>query len=377
VASQRIACGETNMSMNTFVESQLIPGLVRDGCKLHIPCDFFDEYSWAEQKYKAGDYTALVSRYDCIPIDLKYSLDDLVAAGYRKNLFLSNFFEASLLLLSSGIFPSLKSLVEPSKEVYAGYCSVDECVRASEFVSTRNADDIVVLVLNSGTLIGSMTLYPFSNKSDMPSLSYLNLSTAEKLLPNVPALEVGRLAKSPLIDDQNTRSSAGLLQTVWIAAAFIVARDFVINNGLLEHPASYVCGDTYGSLIAGLRHFFPIEIVPSTIRTDILDKNSDARDVAIYFLQRQILGSFESSDDFMKSISEIRHYNPKIAYRIIELMEMGLKKMGISSLQNFDAKKFKIDFFYFLYGDEQTKKGLNRLEKVIRKLTSNSIASVH
>jgi len=139
----------------------------------------------------------------------------------------------------------------------------------------------------------------------------------------------------------------------------------------LDHPESFVCGDTYGSLIASLKHFFPIETVPSSLRNDILDENGVARDVAIYFLQRQVLGSFESADDFIEAINFISNCNPKIAHRILALMEAGLKKMGITSLQNFDAKKFKIDFFYFPLHHEQTVKGLNRLEKVILKLAAH------
>jgi len=117
--------------------------------------------------------------------------------------------------------------------------------------------------------------------------------------------------------------------------------------------------------------------VPSSIRADILDEKSLVRDVAIYFLQRQVLGSFESADDFMEAINRISWLNPKVAHRILELMESGLRKMGIASLHNFDAKKFKIDFFSFPLHHEQTARGLMRLEKVIRKLTTSQSMSLH
>ena len=185
------------------------------------------------------------------------------------------------------------------------------------------------------------------------------------------------MAKAGIVDDQETNACAGLLQTVWIATAFLAARDFVTANGLLKHPKSYVCGDTYGSLLASLQHFFPIEILPSSIRTDILDENSDVRDVAIYFLQRQVLGSFGSADDVIEAIKEIASLNPKLSFRIIELLEAGLKKLGIPSLQNFDAKKFKIDFFYFPFQHARTTQGLQRLEKVVRKLAASPSMSLH
>jgi hypothetical protein len=363
--------------MNDFATSQIFPGRNGIGSYPFIPCDFSYEYNWAEQKFQAGEFTALITRYENIPFYLKKSLDQLVADGYRNSLFLSNLFEASLLLLSSGILPNLRSLVEPCKELYGEYCSTKELKRASDFVSLRKADDIVVLVMKSGEIVGSMALYFFSDKEEMPSLSYLSLGQFENRLSNVPALEVGRLVKATAMDGQDANSCAGLLKTVWIAAAFLMARDFVIENGLLEHPSSYVCGDTYGSLLSSLQHFFPIDIVPSFVRADILDEKNAARDVAIYFLQRQVLGSFKSADELIEAINEIESLNPKIAFRILELMEAGLKKLGISSLRNFDAQKFKINFFYFPFNHEQTTMGFNRLEKVILKLTKKRAISLH
>ena len=377
LASKSVTAEGDSMSTSMFVEGQPFSDYYPDEIGFNIPCDFNCEYSWAEQKYQAGELTALVATYGNIPPELKMSLSQLVAAGYCKRLFLPDFFEASLLLLSSGILPSLASLVEPSKDLYAEFCSTKERKRASEFVSCRKPGDIVVLVLKSGKLVGSMTLYPFNNKERMPSLSYLELGAGEDRLFDVPAIEVGRLAKAAESDDYAGKSGSGLLKTVWLAAAFLVARDFVNNNGLLNHPKSYVCGDTYGSLIASLQHFFPIETIPSSLRADILDEKGVARDVAIYFLQRQVLGSFESPGDFIGAINKISNRNPKIAYRILGLVEAGLEKMGIPSIQNFDAKKFKIDLFHFPMHHEKTQKGLNRLEKVTLKLANRQSMVVH
>jgi len=357
--------------MNDFAASQIDP--IKNGIGSHpfIPYDFSYEYSWAEHKYQAGDFTALVARYGNIPFDLKKDLDQLVAAGYCKSLFLSNLFEASLLILSSGIMPGLEPLVEPCKQLCGDYSSTKELQRASNFVSLRKADDIVVVVLKSGEIVGSLTLYPFSRREELPSLSYLSLGQFGNLLPDVPAVEVGRLVRSATNDGQNTDSCAGLLKAAWIAMAFLVSQDFLIENGFLDDPNSYICGDTHGSFLASLQHFFPIEIVPSFIRTDILDEKSCARDVAIYFLQRQVLGSFKSADEFIAAIDEIESLNPKLAIRILELVGIGLKELGILSLKNFDAKKFKVDFFYFSFWHEQARHGFGRLAKLVRRLLSD------
>jgi hypothetical protein len=371
LVSQSIAAGGDQSPMNDFAASQISTPINGTGSYPFIPYDIGYEYSWAEQKYQAGEFTALVARYGNIPFGLKKSLDQLLAAGYGKSLFLSNLFEASLLLLSSGIIPNLGPLAEPCKQLYGEYSSTIELQRASSFISLRKADDIVVLALKSGQILGSMTLYPFSKKEDMPSLSYLSLGKFEALLPDVPAVEAGRLVKSAADDDQNADSCDSLLKAVWIAVAFLVARDFLIKSGLLEDPKSYICGDTHGSLLASLQHFFPIEIVPSFVRADILDEKSEARDVAIYFLQRQVLGSFKSADDFIDAINEIESLNPKIAFRILELVTTGLKQLGIPSLKNFDAEKFKINFFYFTFQHERTRHGFDRLEKLVRRMLPN------
>lgn len=370
LASQRIPAMVNPRPMDNLVAGQPLVGLNRGNNYLHIPADFSREYSWAQEKYQAGEITAVVARYSHIPFDLRKKLDQMVATGYCKNLFLAPFYEASLLILASGIIPGLRFLAAKSEEVYAAYCATAECRRAKDFVSCRNSDDIVVLVLKSGSLMGTMTLYPFSKKENLPSLSYLRLGPVKNRLFDVPALEVGRLAKATGLNDPAEKSPADFLNTVWLSAAFLVARDFVVQNGLLTHRNSYVCGDTYGSLLASLQHFFPIVVDGSAIRTDILDEKNKARDVAIYFLQRQVLGFFESADDFMAALTEIGNSKPDVARRIVALMEAGLKKTGIKSLQKFDPKKFRVNFFYFPFQHPKTDAGLKRLEKILLKSTT-------
>jgi hypothetical protein len=369
-APAQIASRQIQSPMNDLIAGQPFADLVSIDPQLHLPCDSSRDYAWAEQKYRVSEITALVARYRNIPSGLQADLDRMIASGYGKNLFLAPFYEASLLILSSGVIPGFKALAERAGQLYDEYCSSSECQRASDFVVKRQADDIVILVLKAGTLVGSMTLYPFDKKKDLPSLSYLRLGPTHNRLLEVPALEVGRLAKAIPCGDVSANPDARRLNTIWIAAAFLVARDFVEKNGLLSNPSSFVCGDTHGSLIASLQHFFPLKIVASALRTDILDTRHRARDVAIYFLQREVLGSFRTSHDLSEALAQIADSDPDLAARIAALMAAGLKAAGIKSLQKFDPQKFRINFFYFPYHHADTRLGLQRLEKMLNKLTA-------
>ena len=81
LASQNLVTGMDPRPMNDFVESQLFPGYNRNENSFYIPCDFREEISWAEQKFQAGEYTALVAIYDNVPPDLKNSLDSSCISG--------------------------------------------------------------------------------------------------------------------------------------------------------------------------------------------------------------------------------------------------------------------------------------------------------
>jgi hypothetical protein len=153
------------------------------------------EFSWAEQVYQAGDTVALVAVYRNLPHHLQYDVDQLIMEEYRKKLFRVPLFEASLLLLSSGCLPGFRSLRGRLKKLYSD-SSIDlQQQKALDFISCRNPEDLVVLVMRSGRLIGTMTLFPFNRKQDIPSLSYLKMEPFFDQLPDVPAMEVGRLAK--------------------------------------------------------------------------------------------------------------------------------------------------------------------------------------
>lgn len=330
------------------------------------------EYSWAEQVYRAGDTVALVAVYKKLPHHLQLDVDQLVLEEYRKKLFRVPLFEASLLLLSSGCLPRFNALWQRSKRLYSDSSIDRQQQKALDFISCRNPEDIVVLVLRSGQLVATMTLFPFSRKQDIPSLSYLRMDPSFDQLPDAPAMEVGRLAKATTDENHDSGQGDTLINTMAMATAFIVAKNFAQENGLLSAADSYICGDTYGSLISSLRRFFPMKIIKSQINSDILEDKNDARRVAIYFIQRQVLGSFKSADELVSVIETIGNSRPDISHRIKQLLESDLKTNGVKTIEKFDPEKFKVQFFYFPYHHPKIDEGFERLEQMIQRLTARS-----
>ncbi len=335
------------------------------------------EFSWAEQVYHAGDTVALVAVYKNLPHHLQYNVDQLILEEYRKKLWRVPLFEASLLLLSSGCLPGLRSLHKRSKRLYSDSCIDLQQQKALDVVSCRNPEDIVVLVLRSGQLIGTMTLFPFSRKQDIPSLSYLRMGPSFDQLPDVPAVEVGRLAKATSNSHHDSCRGNDLINTMAMAAAFIVTKNFVLQNGLVPAADSYICGDTYGSLISSLRRFFPMRIVKSRINPDMLEDESKVHGTGIYFIQRQVLGSFKSADDLMTTIKTIENSHPDVAHRIKQLLASDLKTNGVKTIQKFDPAKFKVHFFYFPCYHPKTVEGFERLEQVTQRLTTGDRGRQH
>jgi hypothetical protein len=291
---------------------------------------------------------------------------------YRKKLFRVPLFEASLLLMSSGCLPEFSSLRGRLKKLYSD-SSIDlQQQKALDFISCRNPADIVVLVMRSGQLIGTMTLFPFSKKQDIPSLSYLRMEPSFNQLPDVPGLEVGRLAKATSSGNNDSCQGNDLMNTMTMAAAFIVAKNFALKKGLLPAADSYICGDTYGSLISSLKRFFPMNTTNSTINPDMLEDESKVHGTGMYFIQRQVLGSFRSAEDLMSAIESIENSQPDIAHRIKQLLESDLKTNGAKTIQKFDPEKFKLHFFYFPYHHPKTVEGFKRLDQVIQRLTTRN-----
>jgi hypothetical protein len=189
-------------------------------------------------------------------------------------------------------------------------------------------------------------------------------------LPDVPALEVGRLAKATSNGDHDSCQSNDLINTMAMAAAFIVAKKYALKNELLPAADSYICGDTYGSLISSLKRFFPLNTVNSTINPNMLEDESKVHATGMYFIQRHVLGSFRSADDLMSAIETIENSHPDIAHRIKQLLESDLKTNGIQTIQKFDPEKFRVKFFHFPYHHPKTVKGFERLDKMIQRLTA-------
>ena len=327
-----------------------------------------NEYSWAEQVFHAGDVVALVAVYKNLPYNLKSDVDQLISEEYRKKLFRVPLFEASLLLLSSDCLPNLQSLSECSKRLYSDSGIECQQQKALDFISTRNPEDIVVLVIRSGQLVATMTLFPFSRKQDIPSLSYLRMDPSFDKLPDVPGLEVGRLAKKTPKGSHDYSQSSDLINTMGMAAAFIVAKEFALKRGLLPAADSYICGDTYGSFISSLKRFFPLTTTNSTINPMMLEDEGKIHGMGMYFIQRQVLGSFSSTYDLISVIENIEHSYPEVANRIKQLLDSDLKTNGIQSIQKFDPEKFRVQFFHFPYHHPKTIRGFEKLNKMILRL---------
>jgi hypothetical protein len=353
-------------------EGLQLPKVNRSVSYPHIPFAFKEDHLWAEQLYRSGDIVALVALYKNIPKYLQKELDKLVAETYRKNLFAVPLLEASLLLLESGVLPKFQSLSRRLKRFCPTGCLDLEQKRGIEFVTTKNPNDPVVMVLRADRLIATMTLFPFSRKEDIPSLSYLEVDQAFEQLPDVLAVEVGRLAKTNCNGYGVENSENRFIDFASVAAAFTVSDRFVSENGLAGDTQSFICGDTHGSLVTSLKRFFPVTIFDSRINTDMLKEGNHARGMSIHFIQRQVLGSFENAEHLVAAIHKVAKLYPRIAHRIIDLLESGLKTLGVASIYQFDPKRFRVHFFHFPYNHPDTRKGFARMEQMMHWMASRS-----
>jgi hypothetical protein len=102
----------------------------------------------------------------------------------------------------------------------------------------------------------------------------------------------------------------------------------------------------------------------------MLTDENDARGMSIYFIQRQILGSFDNAKDLLAVIHKVTKSDPAVAHRILELLESGLKTLGVASIYQFDPKRFRVHFFHFPFHHPDTLKGLARMEQMMRWMTS-------
>jgi hypothetical protein len=364
-----VAAGDT-MSTSTFVEGQLFPKVHHRLNYPHLSFASREDYQWVEQLYTTADITAVVAVYKKIPSYLQEKLNQLVSETYRKKLLTVPFLEASLLLIGSGALPEFRTLSERSKQLCSANCLEFEQQRAIDFVTSRNPNDIVVMVLRSDKLIATMTLFPFNNKDEIPSLSYLEVDPSFELLPDVPALEVGRLAKITCNGYHLDEPENSFIDMAAMAAAFIVSELFVSKKGLLSDSESFICGDTHGALITSLKRFFPLTVFDSRINPNMLHRDSDVRGMSIYFIQRQVLGSFECADDLLATIQKVADCNPDLAHRIGMLLDEGLDRLGVTSIHQFDPKRFRVHFFHFPFHHPKTEKGLIRMEQMMKWMTS-------
>jgi hypothetical protein len=352
------------MSMSTYVESPGLPEWGHSQRCPNLPAYHPNIFDWVELEYRRGDITAVVAVYENIPEYLQIELDQLISQTYREKLLTVPFMEASLLLLSSDVLPQFHSLSKSWSSFRRERRLEHEQHRAVEFVTNRKPDDLVVMVFRANHLIATMTLFPFARKQDIPSLSYLQIDPAFNQLPNVPAVEMGRLAKSTCNGYALENSEYRFADMIAMAAAFIAADRYLSDRRMLPDSDSFICGDTHGTLINSLKRFFPLTVIDSKINPDMLADDNDARGMSIYFLQRQILGSFESSDEIIAAIQKIAVSNPPLANRIERLLDNGLQKLGVASIRQFSPKRFRVHFFHFPYNHFETSSGIAKLERM-------------
>ncbi|MDY6853713.1 MAG: hypothetical protein SWO11_03240 [Thermodesulfobacteriota bacterium] len=331
---------------------------------------FKKKFGWAEHVCYEGNTVSLIALYKNIPHYLQKQVDQLLLEEYRKKLFDIPLFKASLLLLSKGCLPGFQSLKERSEQVFFENNLQIEQERGLDYISSRNQDDIVVLVLKSGKLVATMTLFPFNKRQDLPSLSYLKLDSSFEQLPDVPAIEIGRLARLSSNGYNSTDRRNNITNSAAIASALVVGRDFVLNNGLLNDADSYVCGTTYESFILNLKRYFPLITLNSKVNKDMLEDDSKARGMAMYFIQRYVLGSFKDGNDLASVVQEISNKHPHIADQIQELIASSKNANGVQSIEGFKPKRFRVGFFYCKFGHPKTLDGIKRLERISQKLTA-------
>ncbi len=92
-------------------------------------------------------------------------------------------------------------------------------------------------------------------------MSYLRMEPSFDQLPDVPALEVGRLAKATSNGNHDSCQGNDLTNTMAMAAAFIVTKNFILQNGLLPAADSYHMWRHLRLLYLEFETLFPIEIL--------------------------------------------------------------------------------------------------------------------
>jgi hypothetical protein len=109
----------------------------------------------------------------------------------------------------------------------------------------------------------------------------------------------------------------------------------------------------------------------------MLEDESNVQGTGMYFIQRQVLGSFRSADDLMSTIETISTSHPDIAHRITQLLESDLKTNGVKTIEKFDPEKFRVHFFYFPCYHPKTVEGFKRLDQMIQRLTAGDRGMRH
>ena len=128
--------------------------------------------------------------------------------------------------------------------------------------------------------------------------------------PDVPGLEIGRLAKGPQKD---------LLSSAAMTTAFIVTEKFFKRVDWLpvDMKDLLVCGETFKHVIDGLSLFFPIKSLETRLNFQVLNHA-----LGMYFLQRDVLGSLPSAEYLIQLLDYLSRWG-KGAGKIRGYIERG------------------------------------------------------
>ena len=299
---------------------------------------------WYEEIYEVANIRAVVAVHRNIPTNIQIELNDLIVYNYDKFIFNCDLFDAAMDLLHGGYLPHQDKLYYTKLNKNLKKSSTQLKESALKYIECRDPDDIIVMVFLDNKIIGTMTLIPFMKKADINGRQYVRSDVFESI-PDMPGLEIGRLAKGPQKD---------LLSSAAMTTAFIITEKWVFRNNILPKK-SFVCGETHKYVIDGLSLFFPIVSIPTRLNFQILK-----HPLGMHFLQRDVIGSIPSTKYLIQLIKDMNRPN------ITGLIERGTGK----SINSFKPEKYQIYLFYFTYWHPYVQEGFKKMDKMIKELTN-------
>ncbi len=348
-----------------------------------------EAYSWAEIVLCGDDgMVAIASSYGRIPEEFRIVLDKLVFTEYMNKIFIEPLLQLSHILIFCKSIPRIEekeyhdlkmqaakllfAFHPPSIENRDHFDAItaslleNEKKRGAELVAKRTPDDIVVAVFRDSEAIATMSLFPFKNKTDIPSRIYLDVDEyAEEHLPDAQGVEVGRMARKTRngLVGQKMEFSYNLS---W-AMAFAVADFYILAHGLVDDENSYICGDTHGNLLSKLERIFNIKKFCPRLNYEMLDNRRDYPGLSMYFTQRRVLGQFLSAEELLAVLEGLCRDNPVLGRRVRRYLVEGMARLGLKRAEDFIPELFKLFFFHFKYRERRTQEIFANMKRLFRQ----------